>query len=157
MNFLRRILGMFPKTILISCTLILILGLFITACGGTASHFESQAYQLAPISDMPIEVQTAPKVVQNAYQFAVANPDVLNQLPCYCGCGDMGHSSNYACYVAGEEPVGTLLFDGHALGCSICVDITVDARRMLDDGQSIAEIRTFIDQTYSAFGPSNMP
>jgi hypothetical protein len=43
------------------------------------------------------------------------------------------------------------------MGCSICVDITVDAMRMLDEGKSMPEIRTFVDQTYSAFGPSNMP
>jgi hypothetical protein len=69
----------------------------------------------------------------------------------------MGHTSNYACYVAGENSDGTLAFDGHALGCSICVDITVDAMRMLDEGKSLAEIRSFVNQTYSAFGPSNMP
>ena len=102
-------------------------------------------------------MQQAPRTVREAYQFAVANPEVLKQLPCYCGCGGMGHTSNYACYVAGEEADGSLKFDGHALGCSICVDITQDAMRMLEDGQSVPEIRAYVDQTYSRFGPSNMP
>jgi hypothetical protein len=31
-------------------------------------------------------------------------------------------------------------FDPHALGCSICVDITQDAMRMLKDGKSVPEI-----------------
>jgi hypothetical protein len=127
--------------------------LFITGCSTIKSH----TYKMASMADMPHEVQSAPEVVQAAYQFAVANPDVLTQLPCYCGCGGMGHTSNYSCYVAGENPDGTLAFDGHALGCSICVDITVDAMRMLDEGKPMAEIRSFVDQTYSAFGPSNMP
>ena len=109
------------------------------------------------MADMPMEVQSAPEVVRTAYQFAVANPDVLTHLPCYCGCGGMGHTSNYACYVAGENEDGDLKFDNHAMGCSICVDITVDATRMLDEGKSMPEIRSFVDQTYSAFGPSNMP
>ena len=109
------------------------------------------------MEQMPSEIQSAPEVVRTAYQFAVTNPDVLTQLPCYCGCGSMGHTSNYACYIAGENSDGTPIFDNHALGCSICVDITVDAMRMLDDGQSIDAIRSYVDQTYSAFGPSNIP
>ena len=134
-----------------------VLGLLLSACSGSSSQSESQAYELAPIVEMPAEVHSAPEVVRTAYQFAVANPDVLTQLPCYCGCGGMGHTSNYACYVAGENEEGRLIFDNHALGCSICVDITVDAMRMLDEGQSMTEIRSYVDQTYSAFGPSNMP
>ncbi len=126
---------------------------FLTAACGT----QSQAYDLTPMEEMPQEVQTAPKVVSEAYRFAVANPEVLTELPCYCGCGGMGHTSNYSCYVSGENDDGLLAFDNHALGCSICVDITVDAMRMLDEGKSMTEIRSYVDQTYSAFGPSNMP
>ncbi len=132
---------------------ILIASLLITSCSNTKSH----TFKMASIENMPHEVQSAPQVVQNAYQFAVANPDVLTQLPCYCGCGGMGHTSNYSCYVSGENPDGSIAFDTHALGCSICVDITQDAMRMLDEGQSISQIRSYVDQTYSAFGPSNMP
>jgi hypothetical protein len=106
---------------------------------------------------MPAEVQSAPVVVQEAYQFAAANADMLEQIPCYCGCGGMGHTSNYACYVAEENPDGSLTFDGHALGCSICVDITRDTMRMLNDGKSIDEIYDYVDFTYSQFGPSNFP
>lgn len=145
------------KSIPVLWTLTLVFGLLTTACSGTTTQKESHQYELAPMADMPMEVQSAPAVVRSAYQFAVANPDVLTQLPCYCGCGGMGHTSNYSCYLAGENPDGSLTFDGHALGCSICVDITVDAMRLLDEGKPIAEIRTYVDQTYSAFGPSNMP
>jgi hypothetical protein len=145
------------KTMPIIWILILVLGLLVTACGSNSNRQESHKYELAPSTELPLEVQSAPDVVRTAYQFAVANPDILTQLPCYCGCGGMGHTSNYACYVAGENSDGTLAFDGHALGCSICVDITVDAMRMLDEGKSLAEIRSFVNQTYSAFGPSNMP
>ena len=145
------------KTILILGSLLLVLGLLITACSGSSGSDQSHAYDMASMSEMPMEVQSAPQVVQAAYQFAAANPDVLTQLPCYCGCGGMGHTSNYACYVSGENPDGSLIYDNHALGCSICVDITQDAMRMLDEGQPLTEIRSYVDQTYSAFGPSNMP
>jgi hypothetical protein len=131
---------------------------FISAgCAGTDSQAASHNFQLAAIADMPADVQAAPASVQEAYRFAAANPDVLTQVPCYCGCGAMGHSSNYACYVSGENTDGSLAFDAHALGCSICVDITQDTMRLLDDGKSIPEIRSYVDQTYAQYGPSNMP
>lgn len=130
------------------------LSLFPSACSGQNT---TRSNELAPLTGMPLEVQNAPATVKQAYQFAVANPDVLTQLPCYCGCGGMGHTSNYSCYVADVDAGGTPAFDGHALGCSICVDITQDAMRMLDEGNSLGEIRAYVDQTYSRFGPSNMP
>ncbi len=105
---------------------------------------------------MPAEVQAAPRVVQDAYAFAAAQPEVLTQVPCYCGCGAIGHTSNNACYVSEVDAAGMITYDLHALGCSICVDITRDTMRMLDEGRSVAKIRAQIDATYSAFGPSNM-
>lgn len=106
---------------------------------------------------MPGEVQSAPTIVQQAYQFAAANPDVMKQIPCYCGCGAIGHSSNYACYVSGVGDNGAITYDSHALGCSICVDITQDTMRLLKQGKSVSEIKAYIDQTYSQYGPSNIP
>jgi hypothetical protein len=145
------------KIILPLWSLFLVFGLLTTACSGSSISKKSHLYEIASMADMPMEVQSAPQVVQSAYQFAAANPEVLNQLPCYCGCGGMGHTSNYSCYMAGENPDGSIAFDNHALGCSICVDITQDAMRMLDEGVPLSEIRSYVDQTYSAFGPSNMP
>lgn len=37
-----------------------------------------------------------------AYQFAVEHPEVLNYMPCYCGCYEEdGHTSNTNCFVEG--------------------------------------------------------
>lgn len=139
---------------------LLILALFIalagTGCAGTRGQTESNNMNMAPMADMPADVQAAPASVQEAYRFAAANPEVLMQIPCYCGCGAIGHTSNYACYVSGKEEDGGLSFDSHALGCSICVDITQDTMRLLNNGKSVAEIRSYVDQTYSQYGPSNM-
>jgi hypothetical protein len=107
---------------------------------------------MAPLSDLPPDVQTASVAYQEAYQFAVANPDVLSAVPCYCGCGGLGHQSNYDCYVDGVTAGGNMLFDRHALGCQICVDITHDAMRLLDEGKSNEEIYAAVDEIYSQFG-----
>lgn len=111
------------------------------------------SFTMAPLAAMPAEVHEAPVAVQQAYQFAVANPEVLEQIPCYCGCGAMGHTSNYACYVAGVSEDGVVEHDNHALGCSICVDISQDVMRLLDQGKAVPEIYTYIDNNYARFGP----
>lgn len=112
---------------------------------------------MASMDLMPAEVHAAPVTVQEAYQFNVANPDVMKDIPCYCGCGNIGHTSNYDCYVSDVDAAGKITFDNHALGCSICVDITQDVMRMLKDGKSPQEARASIDATYSKYGPSNIP
>ena len=144
----------FRRLTLLLITLTLILSGVLSACSTqTAEH----SFPMASMADMPAEVQSAPVTVQQAYQFAVANPDVMHELPCYCGCGPIGHTSNYACYVAEQNADGSVkTFDNHALGCSICVDITQDAMRMLREGKTVPEIRAYVDQTYSKYGPSNM-
>jgi hypothetical protein len=106
---------------------------------------------------MPMGVQSAPVAVQEAYRFNTANPGIMQDIPCYCGCGDIGHTSNYDCYISGVDASGTITFDNHALGCSICVDITQDVMRMLRDGKSPQDARAYIDATYSKYGPSNIP
>lgn len=139
---------------LLPLVLILLLMTPLTAaCSNQAADGEAHAYTLAALTQMPQEVQEAPSSVREAYQFAAHNEDVLSALPCYCGCGAMGHASNYDCYIAGSDRSGELSYDNHALGCQICVDITQDAMRMLDDGESMSEIYAYVDATYSRFGP----
>ena len=142
--------------LLVFVLLILASGL-LSGCGSSTSPEAEHDLAMAPIAEMPMDVQNAPVVVRQAYQFAAANPDVMKQVPCYCGCGKMGHTSNYACYVAEVAADGKITYDPHALGCSICVDITQDTIRLLKQGKSVQEIRSYVDSTYSKFGPSNMP
>jgi hypothetical protein len=132
--------------------LVLLLAPLASGCSSQAGADGEHSYEMAPLHEMPAEVQKAPQTVREAYQFAVLNPDVLGALPCYCGCGGMGHVSNESCYIQARQPEG-IVYDNHALGCQICVDITQDAMRLLDDGKSIDEIYTYVDQTYSRFGP----
>jgi hypothetical protein len=139
--------------------LALYLGLFLLAgtLAGCAPGGTDTVLKMASVNVLPAEVKAAPVSVREAYQFAVANPDILGVIPCYCGCGPVGHTSNYACYISAVEDDGTITFDSHSLGCSICVDITQDTMRLLKDGRSVSEIRSYVDNTYSRYGPSNMP
>lgn len=151
----HKTITIIPRCVFI--TLMFVLALLAAGCGGGSKPNARDGFKMASIDDMPAEVKAAPVIVQEAYQFAAANPDVMTHIPCYCGCGDMGHASNYSCYVSEKKEDGTLVYDNHALGCSICVDITQDAMRLLEQGKTVPEIRQYVDATYAKFGPSNMP
>ena len=134
-----------PHFILHSRRLLLLVALLpvitlLAGCSGRATNSPGDLNQMAPMSDMPVDIQKAPVSVSEAYRFAVANPDALKNVPCYCGCGAAGHTSNYSCYVKEVKPSGDVVFDQHALGCSICVDIAQDVMKMTRDGKSPKEI-----------------
>lgn len=78
-----------------------------------------------------------------AYQVAKDIPEVLEQLPCFCGCmTSFGHKNNLFCFK-----------DQHGSGCSICQDIALDARKMHDQGMSIAQIQDSIKAKYARYQP----
>ncbi len=139
-------------------TFILLIGTLLplglnTACAANPAH----ELPMAPLSQLPKEVQSAPTRVRQAYQFALANPDALKNVPCYCGCGAIGHTSDYSCYVKEAKADGTFVFDSHALGCSLCVDIAQDVMQQTRDGRAPPQIRAQILSTFSRFGPPNQP
>lgn len=146
-----------PLSLILALSLV---GFVVAGCSSAPSPTTGGGHDMlamAAMDDMPAEVQSAAVTVSDAYRFAAANPDTLRALPCYCGCGPIGHKSNYDCYIAGADAAGALSFDSHALGCGICVDITQDAMRLLRDGKSLKDIRAYVDSTYSRYGPPNMP
>ncbi len=79
---------------------------------GRASH----AYALAPESALPANIRQAPPNVRDAYRFAIANQDILRQIPCYCGCGGERHKSNADCYIKDVRPDGSIVFDPMSFG-----------------------------------------
>jgi len=74
-----------------------------------------RAYKLAPESMLPTDIRQAPAEVREAYRFAIANRDILRYIPCYCGCGEEGHTSNASCYLKDFSTPGNLVFDRMSL------------------------------------------
>jgi hypothetical protein len=145
------------KFLLAALAVVFLLSGALTGCSNTASaQSDLGGLAMASMDNMPAGEKSAPVTVQQAYQFAVANPDVIKQIPCYCGCGAMGHTSNYSCYVTSADASGKITYDDHALGCSICVDITQDVMRLLKENKPIGDIRAYVDTNYAKYGPSNM-
>ena len=147
---------MLPKTrnLFFLSLIVVLLSTSISAC---STQSKSNDLHMMSMNQMPADVQSAPVMVQTAYQFAAANPDTMKNIPCYCGCGNIGHTSNYSCYVSSVDDKGNIQFDNHALGCSICVDITQDVMRLLREGKSPQDARADVDATYSKYGTSNIP
>ena len=132
---------------------ILLLGLALFLASGCQAAHYGEKYRLsdlpmAPMEGMPDYVWDAEPRIQEAYQFAAANPEVLSHMPCYCGCSSLGHKNNLECYLA---PSGEV--DQHAAFCGVCVDITQDVMQMTRQGKELAEMRDFIDNKYAKYGP----
>jgi hypothetical protein len=95
----------------------------------------------------PGYVEALPAEGRSAYAFALARPDVLQWLPCYCGCGGMGHRSNLDCFFQNRE-TGDLTFEEHASFCDICIETANLAGQMIQDGKAMGQIRAAVDATF---------
>ncbi len=96
----------------------------------------------------PDYVKGLPGDWQAAYAFALARPDVLQWLPCYCGCEGMGHRSNLDCFFQRREVKGNYTYEEHASFCDICVETANMASDMLQQGKTMTQIRAAVDSTY---------
>ncbi len=103
----RRFLGL---TLLFGSTL-------LVACAPEAGTGVGDKLIAWPAQDRwPDPFSKAAPEVQQAYRFAVANPKVLQYIPCFCGCGASGHKSNSDCYVREFRPDGSVLLDPMSFG-----------------------------------------
>lgn len=85
---------------------------------------------------------------QAAYAFALARPDVLQWLPCYCGCTGIPHRSNLDCYFVRREVKGTFAYEEHASFCDICIKTANMASEMLAKGSTMTQVRAAVDSTF---------
>src|SRR4026207_499154 len=100
------------RTLYFLLIIVTLLPASISACS-TQSPTSDVHLNMTSMDQMPAEVQAAPVTVQEAYQFASANSDIMKNIPCYCGCGNVGHTSNYSCYVERQDDKGNFRWDSH--------------------------------------------
>ena len=76
---------------------------------------------------------------KSAYQAAKDVPEVLEYMPCYCGCfGSAGHRNNLDCFK-----------DNHGVSCSLCRAIAIEAQRQTKLGTPVAQIKRIVDERWS--------
>jgi len=74
-----------------------------------------------------------------AYRFASERPDLLEQIPCYCGCYfTQGHQNLLDCF-----------HDRHAAMCEICQAIALRAADLAKAGYGIEDIKAVIDREFA--------
>jgi len=72
-----------------------------------------------------------------AYKYATEHPEILEQIPCYCGCGVHGsiasggkpHKSVRDCFISDNGS-----YDDHASYCDTCVGIAMKAQSYFPNG-----------------------
>jgi hypothetical protein len=88
----------------------------VSACSASSPTADSALLAKPSLNQWPEQFLRAAPDVQADYRFAVANPDVLRYIPCYCGCVNQGHTSNHDCYVQEERSDGTVVLDPMSFG-----------------------------------------
>ncbi len=73
-------------------------------------------FQTVGSGELPEFALKASQSVQEAYRYAVAHPEVLQYVPCFCGCKNIGHRHNGDCYIKERHPDGRITFTSHAAG-----------------------------------------
>jgi hypothetical protein len=105
-----------------SRTIVAVIVVGLLALGGVwvatrgPSSADARQVMLAPESMLTDPIAEAPANVREAYRFAIANPDVLMYVPCYCGCAAAGHTSNLDCFVNEFGADGSVTLDRHGFG-----------------------------------------
>lgn len=90
---------------------------------------------------------------EEAYAYALYHPQVIEWMPCYCGCVAMDHRSNLDCYLKRPVAGSPTTFEEHASYCNLCVKTTLLAKQLISEGKSLRDIRAAVDQTFGGSAP----
>ncbi len=149
-----------------------LLGSFITGC--SSNHTEESQHTSSPsqsetesqqhsshmvVGDkrvetpsyevMPEFLKSKPENMQLIYTSASQHKELLEQMPCYCGCGEsVGHKNNYDCFIHENKENGAIVWDEHGTKCGVCLEIAAQAMIDYQNGKSVEEIREDIDAQY---------
>ena len=121
----------------------IMVGIAWVSLRGTNEPADDSSSLVSKAADVLNPSQFSDEKTRAAYQTAKDIPDVLEQLPCFCGCmKEYGHKNNLFCFK-----------DQHGSACEICQDIALDARKMHDEGMPISKIQENIKAKYSKYQP----
>ncbi|MGH2355229.1 MAG: PCYCGC motif-containing (lipo)protein [Chloroflexota bacterium] len=97
-----------------------LVGIALGACSGTGASPGSPANTILVArpdrNEWPDRFWKAAPEVQEAYRYALAHPDILQYMPCFCGCGVQGHRSNRDCYIRDVRTDGAVVLDPMSFG-----------------------------------------
>jgi|ERR1700722_18476337 hypothetical protein len=118
-------------------TRVMILAVLIALGAGTG---RARAQSTPPAGRVTMDPKLFVGPVRQAYTIAAANPMLLAQLDCYCGCYKTdGHKSLLDCYRS-----------RHGATCQICTNEVLDASRMFDGGMPAEQIKQALRRKYQS-------
>ena len=88
--------------------------------------------------------------VKEAYDYAVKNPEMLSNFSCYCGCEKIKHTSNKSCFIKKIDQ-DIISLTNHSVSCPICIDVAITVKYLTQDGFSLKEIRSILDDAYDGY------
>ncbi|WP_404346543.1 PCYCGC domain-containing protein [Sutcliffiella horikoshii] len=148
----------------VSCMLVLTVGCSNTETqNSNAQHSDEQHHhnekpsffqgdlreETASVEVLPSFLEHKPEDMQLIYSAAAQHKEVLEFIPCYCGCGtSAGHKSSYNCFVHEANEDGSLVWDDHGTRCGVCLEIAATSVMEYSKGKSVEEIRHMIDEAY---------
>lgn len=103
----------------------------------------------------------ASRSIALAYAYAYENPEILEKIPCYCGCyapvamhGGFEHKNNKNCFLKDDGS-----WVKHGSECDVCIYIALDVKNWLKEGMGIKQVRDGIDSKYRRNGapPTRTP
>ncbi|RFU63753.1 PCYCGC motif-containing (lipo)protein [Peribacillus glennii] len=117
---------------------------------------ETQSHTHGDIREETANADILPKFLNDKeddmktiYLAAAKSRDLLEKIPCYCGCGEeAGHKNNYDCFVFENKKDGKVVWDDHGTKCGVCLQIAAQSVIDLQNGKSVKEIRDAIDKKY---------
>ncbi|TKD68697.1 PCYCGC motif-containing (lipo)protein [Pseudalkalibacillus hwajinpoensis] len=135
-----------------ACVGIFVLGI-ISGCG-SEDHNETHMVNgdiretTADKDILPSFLENKQDTVKIIYAEVAQNKDLLESIPCYCGCGETaGHTSNYDCFINNQDD-SEVTWDDHGTKCGVCLDIAVQSMSWSNEGKTVKEIRERIDKAY---------
>lgn len=128
------------STIIIGIAAVLLLAGIVVLLSGGSEKTESDI-------KLPSYAYTNPLTLK-AYRYATERPEILEQIPCYCGCGGhSGHRFLRDCFIHDDWT-----YDDHASFCDVCIGEAIKVQDYLASGKTLKEARMLIDQEYSLKG-----
>ncbi len=131
----------------------LTLGALAAGCaavpGRTVSSSVTVASGITP--DVARALDQLKPATREAYLYAIDRPDVLQYIPCYCGCDASGHASNLHCFVQARSAAGVTL-DAHGANCDVCVETALEVKAQTLRGIGLTQVRASVDRQFSKFG-----
>jgi hypothetical protein len=103
---------------LFSILLLLGIAIYISALGAQIVPAKKAAPS-GPLPPIPFQDYPAPRppqVVQAVFEFAARHPEVLQYVPCFCGCENSGHRGNDDCFVRSRDGNGRVTWEPHGYG-----------------------------------------